>query len=53
MRVENIGELMSALESYDELQPVSVGFRKGQPCLFVHAQCDYSEISGYIYFPSL
>ena len=53
MRVESIGELMSVLESYDELQQLSAGFRKGQPCLFVHSHGDYSEISGYIYLPSL
>ena len=53
MRVDNIGDLVNVLESYDELQMLSVGFRKGQPCLFVHSQDDYSEISGYIYIPSL
>lgn len=53
MRVDNIGDLMNVLESYDELQLISVGFKKGQPCLFIHSQGDYSEISGYIDFPSL
>lgn len=53
MRAESIGDLIGALESYDELQQLSVGFRKGQPCLFVHSHGDYSEISGYIYLPSL
>lgn len=53
MKVDNVSDLIAVLESFEELQLLSIGFRKGHPCLFVHSQNDYSNISGYIDLPTL
>ena len=49
MTVENVGDFMGELETYEEWQSVSFGYRNGKPCLIIHNAFNINEISGYIF----
>ncbi len=49
MIIDNIGDLIKELETFDEWQCISFGYKKGNPCLFIHDNIDYTLICGHIY----
>lgn len=51
MSIESVGEFVNELETYDEWQRVSFGYKNGRPCLFIHNEIDRSDVSGHIFLP--
>lgn len=51
MAIDNVGDFVNELESYDEWQLISVGIKHGKPCLFIYGG-DGDTIVGCISLPS-